>query len=35
MKYTHRDRGICKYTQVALQEWKEGKIVREVFYYGT
>ena len=33
--YTHRDWGEKNYTQVALQEWQEGKIIKEKFYYGS
>jgi len=31
--YTHKDWGIRNYTQVAVQDWKDGKIVKEKFYY--
>ena len=31
--YTHKDWGVRNYTQVSVQEWKEGKIVREQFFY--
>lgn len=33
--YTHKELGIKKYTQVAVQEWRDGKIVKEKFYYGS
>ena len=33
--YTHKDWGIRNYTQVALQEWKDGKIIKEKFFYGS
>ena len=33
--YTHKDWGVRNYTQVSVQEWKEGKIVREQFFYGN
>jgi hypothetical protein len=33
--YTHREWGIRNYTQVSVQEWKDGKIIREQFYYGN
>ena len=33
--YTHKDWGIKNYTQVAVQEWKDGKIIKEKFYYGS
>jgi hypothetical protein len=32
--YTHKDWGLRNYTQVSVQEWKDGKIVREQFFYG-
>ncbi|GMN04818.1 nuclear transport factor 2 family protein [Croceitalea sp. MTPC5] len=33
--YTHKDWGEKNYTQVALQEWHNGKIIKEKFYYGS
>jgi hypothetical protein len=33
--YTHKDWGVRKYTQVAVQTWKDGKIVKEQFFYGN
>lgn len=33
--YTHKDWGIRKYTQVSVQHWKDGKIVKEQFFYGS
>ncbi|MEQ8533714.1 MAG: nuclear transport factor 2 family protein [Imperialibacter sp.] len=33
--YTHREWGVRNYTQVSVQEWKNGQIVREKFYYGS
>lgn len=33
--YTHREWGERRYHQVAVQTWKDGKIVHERFYYGT
>ena len=33
--YTHKDWGVRKYSQVSVQEWKDGKIIREQFFYGT
>lgn len=33
--YTHKDWGIRKYNQVAVQEWKDGQIISERFYYGS
>lgn len=31
--YTHKDWGVKNYTQVAVQHWKDGKIIREQFIY--
>ena len=31
--YTHKEWGIRNYTQVSVQEWKDGLIVKEKFYY--
>ena len=33
--YTHRDWGLRDYTQVSVQEWQDGKIIREQFFYGN
>ena len=33
--YTHKDWGVRNYSQVSVQEWKEGKIIKEQFYYGN
>lgn len=33
--YTHKDWGVRNYTQVSVQEWKDGKIIREQFFYGN
>lgn len=33
--YTHKDWGVRRYHQVAVQTWKNGKIIQERFYYGT
>ena len=33
--YTHKEWGKKTYHQVAVQRWKDGKIVREKFYYGS
>ena len=32
--FTHRDWGERDYRQVAVRQWKDGKIVRETFHYG-
>lgn len=33
--YTHKDWGIRNYKQVAVQQWKDGKIIHEQFFYGN
>ena len=33
--YTHKDFGVRNYTQLAVQRWKNGKIVEEKFYYNN
>jgi hypothetical protein len=33
--YTHKDWGVRKYTQVSVQNWKDGKIIKEQFFYGN
>jgi len=33
--YTHKDWGVRNYTQVSVQHWKDGKIIREQFFYGN
>ncbi|MEM7380995.1 MAG: SnoaL-like domain-containing protein [Bacteroidota bacterium] len=33
--YTHKEWGVRNYTQVAVQEWKDGKIIKEKFYYNS
>lgn len=33
--YTHKDWGVRNYTQVSVQEWKDGKIIKEQFFYGN
>jgi hypothetical protein len=35
LDYTHKEWGIRNYTQVAVQEWENGKIKKEKFYYGA
>ncbi len=32
--YTHSEWGARSYHQVAVRTWRDGKIIREVFYYG-
>lgn len=31
--YTHKEWGVCNYDLVAVQEWKDGQIIHERFYY--
>lgn len=33
--YTHKDWGVRNYRQVSVQQWKDGKIVKEQFFYGN
>jgi hypothetical protein len=33
--YTHKEWGVRNYTQVSVQHWKDGRIVREQFFYGN
>jgi hypothetical protein len=33
--YTHKEWGEKKYTQVSVQNWKDGKIIKEQFFYGN
>jgi len=33
--YTHREWGVKNYTQVSVQEWKDGLIINEKFYYNA
>jgi len=33
--YTHKEWGLRNYLQVSVQEWKNGKIVKEQFFYGN
>ncbi|MDX1954206.1 MAG: nuclear transport factor 2 family protein [Chitinophagaceae bacterium] len=33
--YTHKDYGTRTYVQLAVQRWKNGKIVEEKFYYNS
>jgi hypothetical protein len=35
LDYTHHDWGKRTYNQVSVQEWKDGKVVRERFYYAA
>jgi len=33
--YTHKDYGVRNYRQLAVQRWKDGKIIEEKFYYNN
>jgi hypothetical protein len=33
--YTHKEWGVRNYTQVSVQYWHDGKIIREQFFYGN
>ncbi len=33
--YTHKDWGVRNYTQISVQQWKDGKIIHEKFYYAN
>ena len=33
--FTHRDWGVRNFTQVSVQEWKDGQIIKEKFYYAN
>jgi len=33
--YTHREWGVRNYSQVSVQEWKDGKIISEKFIYAN
>ena len=33
--YTHKEWGVKNYTQVSVQNWKDGKIIKEQFFYGN
>lgn len=33
--YTHKEWGIRNYVQISVQHWKDGKIVKEQFFYGN
>ena len=35
LHYEHRQWGERKFHQVAVQQWQDGKIIREKFYYGA
>ena len=33
--YTHKEWGVMNYTQVSVQQWKDGKIINEKFIYSN
>ena len=33
--YTHKEWGIRNYTQVSIQHWNNGKIIKELFIYNN
>ena len=33
--YTHKEWGVRNYTQVSIQHWKDGKIIKEHFIYNN
>jgi len=33
--YTHKEWGVRAYTQVSVQHWKDGKIIKEQFIYNN
>lgn len=33
--YTHKEWGVKKYTQVSVQHWQDGQIIKEQFFYGN
>jgi hypothetical protein len=33
--YTHKDWGARNYTQVSVQQWKDGQIIHEQFFYAN
>lgn len=33
--YTHKEWGVRKYTQVSVQQWQDGQIIKEQFFYGS
>ena len=33
--YTHKEWGVRTYTQVSVQHWKDGKIIKEQFIYNN
>lgn len=35
LDFTHKEWGVRNYFQISVQEWKDGKIIREKFYYNS
>lgn len=35
LHYNHQEWGDKKYKQVSVQHWKDGKIIKEQFFYGN
>jgi hypothetical protein len=33
--YTHKQWGVRNYTQVSVQQWKDGRIIHEQFFYAN
>jgi len=33
--YTHKEWGVKKYTQISVQHWRDGRIWKEQFFYGS
>jgi hypothetical protein len=33
--YTHKEWGVRRYTQVSVQHWRDGQIIREQFFYSN
>jgi hypothetical protein len=33
--YTHSEWGVRNYTQVSVQQWEDGQIISEQFFYGN
>ena len=33
--FTHKEWGVRNYTQVSVQQWQDGQIIKEKFYYAN
>ena len=33
--YTHKEWGVKNYSQISMQQWKDGKIIKEVFIHNN